>query len=148
MSTLTHRCLSLKIVFLERLLFPVSSSKHFGSKLRLKDLLFSSKVFSFRHLISLCAFNCHVLTFFVVIYLLLIMRIRITIVNELLQLLLVKINWISCNPFKLIAVFLDPFLLHGFTKADLRNLRPNATFHFSYIYFLSRFHFGYELELW
>ena len=84
---------------------------------------------------------------FVVIDLFLFMRVRIGVIYELIQLLLINVNWIFSNPFKLITIFLDPFLFHGLSESDLGNLCPNATFHLRHVNFLAHLNFRDKLEL-
>lgn len=147
MASMTHWSLSIEIVFLEGFIFPFTCPQHFCCYFCFQILFFDTKIWTFSNTVSFVHFYIKMFSLFVVIDLLLFMSVRIGVLYELIQLLLIHVNWLCSNPFKLITILLDPFLFHGFSESDLGNLCSNATFHLRHVNFLTHFHLGYKLEL-
>jgi hypothetical protein len=118
---MAHGRLSVEIVFLKLLLFPIARYKHFRCDLCFQFHFFNIEIWTFSYLVC-----------FVIFDLLLFMGVRIRIIDKFIELLLIYVHWICCYPFKLITVLLDPLLFHGFSESDLSNLLSNATFHLSH----------------
>jgi hypothetical protein len=129
---MAHGRLSVEIVFLKLLLFPIARYKHFRCDLCFQFHFFNIEIWTFSYLVCFVIFNIEMLPLFVVIDLLLFMGVRIRIIDKFIELLLIYVHWICCYPFKLITVLLDPLLFHGFSESDLSNLLSNATFHLSH----------------
>lgn len=144
----SHRCFGIKVIFLKLLILPIACPQHLCRQHCLQFLPLSRKIRSLAHLVRFGDLQDNVLPLLEHVNLFLLVRVRVGIINELLKLLLVHVDWRLSDPLELTAILFNPLLFHGLSEPDLGNLRPDTTFHFGHVNFLSHIHFCDELELW
>ena len=139
-ATHAHLSISFKVVLLECLVFPLARPQHLSGQLGLEHFSLGGELSALGDLVRLGCLHIEMLTFLEGVDLLLIVRVRIGIGNELVKLRLVYIHWGLGNPLKLITILLDPLLFHRLAKPYLCNLCSNTTFHLGHVNFLSHLH--------